>query len=967
MLGSIFASLGGFIGKFFGGGIFSSTGRFIGKWLGDSLEREDEEVIQHYKIAKVKDNLFPISNSNGIPIPLIFGKGRVLGAMIWSTSISEIPITTSISHSYRTRTNIYNNVDFLYYCSFAIAIAEGYVSSIERVWCNEEILELSSFKHRIYFGSEEQMPDDLIIKHSSNGYAPAFRGIAYIVFEDFPLAEFGNNIPKFHFEITRKPNRTSATTALENKIKALNIIPGSGEFVYDTVIQTKKSLLSGLEYRSVNINSNNRLSIADALYSANYMKDICPNLEWVAPVVCWFTDSLDIANASIYPAVEFGENPNTLFSEEWKVANFHRRNAREISKNSIGSPNYGGTVNDASVIRYLSELKQRGYKIMFYPMIFVDLPGKPWRGYISGRPEFVSSFFNKASGYNEFILHYASLCRGLVDSFIIGSELKQITKIKNEDSFLAVKELKNLAKKVKDILGPTVKISYAADWSEYHHTEGGWYHLDELWASDSIDFVGIDNYMPLTESKFSSPNNHEIRKGFNSGEGYDYYIDNEIKKPLPDPYAWKNIKWWWSNEHINPDGKKTQWVPKSKKIWFTEYGFPSIDKAPNQPNVFYNPECVDGGAPKYSNECTDFSIQRNSIYEFLEFWSNEEYIENMFLWCFDARPYPNWPHSKKWGDWNLWEKGHWINGKIGEILLSEIVKEVSTRCNINQNIHFVGLDHNVHHISIQKNLKGFELINLLRTSYFFDIKDVSCNNITFVKRGEGDTKNLSQLDLYEQNNSSYKLEEIGDYFKKYSIHLRYNNYLEDYSIGFDLTSNDNSLVEMTKIYFPYNMSSSEARNLSSLILSQITSSKSNLVIELPLNYIFLKPSDMILINIESKQFFARVTNVVFENDRIKLTSIIEEKISLSLPSFTYNIDKFEEDDGFIEFVEIININQITNEKAYYFINNSKYTKPLRISSDDKYFETYKNICGGAFVGTVFAVGLVDEISYSLIM
>ena len=47
--------------------------------------------------------------------------------------------------------------------------------------------------------------------------------------------------------------------------------------------------------------------------------------------------------------------------------------------------------------------------------------------------------------------------------------------------------------------------SYAADWSEYfgHQPADGSgdviYHLDPLWAHSDIDFVGIDNYMPLSD------------------------------------------------------------------------------------------------------------------------------------------------------------------------------------------------------------------------------------------------------------------------------------------------------------------------------------------------------------------------------------------------------------------------------------------------------------------------------------
>ena len=55
------------------------------------------------------------------------------------------------------------------------------------------------------------------------------------------------------------------------------------------------------------------------------------------------------------------------------------------------------------------------------------------------------------------------------------------------------------------ILGAGTKLSYAADWSEYFGHQPGdgsgdvFFHLDPLWADAEIDFVGIDNYMPLSD------------------------------------------------------------------------------------------------------------------------------------------------------------------------------------------------------------------------------------------------------------------------------------------------------------------------------------------------------------------------------------------------------------------------------------------------------------------------------------
>nr|WP_284525157.1 glycoside hydrolase TIM-barrel-like domain-containing protein [Orientia tsutsugamushi] len=71
------------------------------------------------------------------------------------------------------------------------------------------------------------------------------------------------------------------------------------------------------------------------------------------------------------------------------------------------------------------------------------------------------------------------------------------------------------------MLGKQVLVSYAADWSEYHHidtNDGYYYHLDPLWACDTIDFVGIDAYFPLTHTQDSNITIEEIKHGWESGE-----------------------------------------------------------------------------------------------------------------------------------------------------------------------------------------------------------------------------------------------------------------------------------------------------------------------------------------------------------------------------------------------------------------------------------------------------------------
>ena len=321
----------------------------------------------------------------------------------------------------------------------------------------------------------------------------------------------------------------------------------------------------------------------------------------------------------------------------------------------------------------MDSLKDSGYQILFYPMLFLDLPGKPWRGHINADdPDYIYEFFNKYNGYNAFILHYAELLKGKIDGFIIGSELKNLTQVVDNEynypdqrHYPAVSELISLAQKVREIVGNDTVITYAADWSEYHHDNFGYHHLDSLWASEYIDVVGIDAYFPVTNKQKGDISLSEIKQGFESGEFWDYYYDNNEKKPLSPEWAVKQIEYWWGNEHYS-SGIKSEWQPKMKPIWFTEFGFPSIHMATNQPNVFWNPDSVDGGVPKYSSGKPDFALQMRAIRAMLEhFQEKSEMVQNMFLWAWDARPYPAYPERLDlWSDGGLWSRSHSINGKI---------------------------------------------------------------------------------------------------------------------------------------------------------------------------------------------------------------------------------------------------------------------------------------------------------------
>lgn len=77
-------------------------------------------------------------------------------------------------------------------------------------------------------------------------------------------------------------------------------------------------------------------------------------------------------------------------------------------------------------------------------------------------------------------------------------------------------------------------------------------------------------------------------------------LDQSRQRYYPDQQILgnKQLRWWWNNIHkavydngdgngYAPHGQATAWAARSKPITFTEYGFPTCDRATNQPNVLF--------------------------------------------------------------------------------------------------------------------------------------------------------------------------------------------------------------------------------------------------------------------------------------------------------------------------------------------------------------------------------------------
>ncbi|MCT4654831.1 MAG: glycoside hydrolase/phage tail family protein, partial [Cohaesibacter sp.] len=699
-------------GKAIGGAIAGPLGAMVGGALGASAGYAfDQRVFGEARSVNRQgprlSDLQVQTSTQGADIPRAYGRVRLNGQIIWATNYIE-KVTTRTEKTGGGKAGgapqqTTTQTTYSYYANFAVGLCEGEIGHIGRIWANGTLLDLETITYRVYRGAQDQMPDSLIEAKQGSGQAPAYRGLAYIVFEELPLADFGNRIPQLSFEIVKPVGQ------LEKQITSMVMLPGATEFGYDTQ-EVKRTIAEG---QQASENKHSLEAGADFEVSLEHLLAICPNLKRIALVIAWFGSDLRASHCAIEPKVD--SKTKQTSGGQWSVAGLDRSDAKSVSKIDNRAA-YGGTPSDQSILNAISFAKEKGLEVVLYPFVMMDIPldnqlpdpygapaqaAFPWRGRITCHPAAgeentadktdlatsqLNHFYSEQDwSYRKFILHYAALANqaGGVSGFLLGSELRGLTQVRNEaGDYPFVSHLKALAAEVRSHIGPQCKLTYGADWSEYfgHHPkdEQGTvsFHLDPLWADENINAIGIDNYMPMSDWRAESPNRDGeefssvydpdyLKSRITSGEGYDwYYASDEHRKtqnrtPITDGahnkpwvFRYKDLKNWWSNPHFNRNegteaSQSTEWQPRSKPIWFTELGCAAVHLGSNQPNRFPDPKSSEHSLPYGSSGARDDAMQRTMLDAVLGYWRTEEGKENPISPLYNA-PMVDVDHSYLW-------------------------------------------------------------------------------------------------------------------------------------------------------------------------------------------------------------------------------------------------------------------------------------------------------------------------------
>ncbi|RXF75445.1 baseplate multidomain protein megatron [Hansschlegelia zhihuaiae] len=707
----------------------------------------------------------------GAAVLRVYGRMRVGGQVIWASRFRETSETES--HGGKGGGGV-ETTTYSYSASFAVGLCEGPIDGIGRVWADGEILEPDGFEMRLYTGGEDQLPDPKIVAVEGEEFAPAYRGLAYLVFEELPLERFGNRVPQITVEVIRRPK--DERPALEDLVTAVTMIPGASEFAYATDVVERADGFGAWEAENAHLADGR----ADLIASLDELQTVAPNVSHVSLIVAWHGTDLRVGQCEIWPKAETADKTTRPF--QWRVGGLTRDETAIVSLID-GGPAVGGAPADRSVYQAIREMTARGLKVMVTPFIMMDVAADnalpdpyggerqaayPWRGRVTCHPapgqpgspdgtaavaDDVAAFFGEAEpgdfgwrddeltvsfdgsederSYRRFILHVAKIAQaaGGVDAFLIGTEMIGLTTLRDAPgSYPAVARLKALAADARTMLGPEVRIGYAADWSEFppHRPADGSndvaFHLDPLWADEAIDFVGLDNYTPLAdwrdgadhldaEAGWKGPTEAGyLDANIEGGEGFDWYYASpadraaQLRTPIVDTahgehwvFRTKDFRSWWeSAHHDRPGGVRaaspTPWVPQSKPIVFCEIGCPAVDKGSNQPNVFVDTKSSESALPHFSSGRRDDLVQRACLAAQIAHWdpegghnpvsslTGERMIDpaRIHVWTWDARPPAAFPlFSDVWTDAENWRLGHWITGRLGVAGLREVVADIA--------------------------------------------------------------------------------------------------------------------------------------------------------------------------------------------------------------------------------------------------------------------------------------------------
>jgi hypothetical protein len=532
----------------------------------------------------------PTVAEEGAPLPRIYGAARLGGTLIWATRFEETKTKRRGSKGGQKST------EYTYFANFAIAVAEGEINHIRRIWADGKEFDQTHATIRVHMGKEDQLPDPLIEAKQGPGNAPGYRGTAYVVFERLPLDDYGNRLPQFQFEVVR---------AIRDA-KARNLSVTLYPFVMLDVPANNELPDPYGASRQAAFPWRGRITCHPAPYHSG-------SVNGTAAAAGQIEAFLGNATNSSFRVVK-GEVAFRGAKSDWG----YRRMVLHMAQLAI----QGGGVDTlllGSELCGLTVVREQNGGFPFVNALCTlasDLRdvlgavckltyGADWTEYFGHHPQ-------DGSGDVYFHLdplwaHPAITAVGIDNYMPLSDWRDEDYGVPNPDGFAAPYDLPALQGQI---------------------------------ASGE----GFDWYYASSRDRLA-----RVRTPIGDGNG----------KPWVYRYK-DITGWWQNWHYNRKDGVEstvpTAWQPRMKPFWLTEVGCPAADKGPNQPNVFPDMKSSEGAFPYFSDQGRCDLAQNRFLRAHFGYWTAGHAgsmldTDRLYVWAWDTRPFPEFPLNRTlWAD-----------------------------------------------------------------------------------------------------------------------------------------------------------------------------------------------------------------------------------------------------------------------------------------------------------------------------
>jgi len=195
--------VGAVIGYFTGGTSYVFTGAALGGTVGGMLDPPKGPTIVGPRLS----DLSVQTSTYGAHIPRIYGTVATFGNVFWLEG-DKLKETLTKKKQGGKGGGGSTVKTYSYSATFAVGLCEGPIAGVRRVWVGSKLIydagsdDIESIiasnqaaeGFRVYLGTEDQQPDPRMQADKGVNNTPAYRGLAYIVMYDYPLADHGNSL-----------------------------------------------------------------------------------------------------------------------------------------------------------------------------------------------------------------------------------------------------------------------------------------------------------------------------------------------------------------------------------------------------------------------------------------------------------------------------------------------------------------------------------------------------------------------------------------------------------------------------------------------------------------------------------------------------------------------------------------------------------------------------------------------------